>query len=214
LCRPAVRRGEVAHRVQAQLSPLISSDVCGRAAARCFVLGSLWVLLVSMSRDAAKNCKQCGKAYVIAGTEARFFLSRNLTLPARCPRCRAEAKTLRRQDRAPPPARAIDRDIPLPAIPIPPDAPVHDPRPHLVSLERPQQFDFYSRHPEWGNAALSGWRGEDGGRWTGGHPQWAAWGEQEWRGEASPRDWRVSSACRQVGTRPRGEERECKRIRR
>ena len=165
-----------------------------------------------MSRDAAKSCKQCGAAYVIAGTEARFFLSRNLSLPARCPRCRAEAKTLHR---GPPPARAIDRDIPLPAIPISPEVPTHDPRPPLVSLARPQARDIYSRHPEWGNATFSGWRGEDGGQETGG--QWIACGEREWRGEESPRDWRVASAYRQGGAdtpRPGGEERDFKRMRR
>lgn len=39
-----------------------------------------------------RNCKQCGKEFVLSDSEAKFFKDKNLELPKRCSECRKENK--------------------------------------------------------------------------------------------------------------------------
>ena len=69
-------------------------------------------------RDMTRKCKECNATYVIVKSEVHFFLSRSLSLPARCSSCRAQARISRNQGAAVPDSHVSDRDVPLPAIPI------------------------------------------------------------------------------------------------
>ena len=39
-----------------------------------------------------RNCKQCGKEFVLSDSEVKFFKDKNLELPKRCSECRKENK--------------------------------------------------------------------------------------------------------------------------
>ena len=39
-----------------------------------------------------RTCKQCGKEFVISGSEINFYKSKNLSIPKRCKECRDSNK--------------------------------------------------------------------------------------------------------------------------
>ncbi len=51
-------------------------------------------------KDETFNCIDCGKQWVFTISEQKFYSSKGLTMPKRCPACRAERKaTINREGR-------------------------------------------------------------------------------------------------------------------
>lgn len=89
----------------------------------------------------ARKCKQCDAPYLVSRSEAHFFRARHLELPARCPRCRAQAKMSRIQGTHESDWRMSDSEIPLPAIPIEPGPTPDCPRPSRPSSGLHERLD-------------------------------------------------------------------------
>lgn len=49
---------------------------------------------MSNSKDTqVLQCIGCGKSFALSGSARRFFAERDLSIPKRCPKCRAERRS-------------------------------------------------------------------------------------------------------------------------